>query len=113
MPLQRLQYDDQSDYEDPMDRLLHRGRGGRAAAPNPSSTAKLANRMGIAAMIPILGLIMTPVTFLVALLAKFELKRNPKLTGKKQVANAFLFAIVGGVINYVVPTSIILLMRLW
>jgi len=98
----RPKYDDQTDYEDPMDRYLRRPRGSKAKKP-PSAAAKSAMVLGIFALMPCIGLGFAPITLLVALGARAELKRNDRLGGQQEVSNAFWFAGIGGFINYGIP----------
>jgi hypothetical protein len=103
MGLLRSKYDDQTDYEDPIDRYQRRGKGTRTSKGETCGTASTANVLGIMAMVPFLGMVFTPMTFLLSFLAHRQLNANSLLEGRHLVRNAFLFGMIGTLVNYIAP----------
>jgi hypothetical protein len=103
MALLRSIYDDQTDYEDPIDRYQRRGKGTRTSHGETCGTASTANVLGIMAMVPFLGVIFTPLTFLLTFLAHKQLNANRLLEGRHLVRNAFLFGMIGALVNFISP----------
>ena len=110
MPLLRSKYDDQTDYEDPIDRYQRRGKGTRTSKRETCGTASTANVLGVMAMVPFLGMVFTPLTFLLSFLAHRQLNANPLLEGRRFVSNAFLFSMIGTLVNFIVPVLFFVLM---
>ncbi len=110
MTLLRSKYDDQTDYEDPTDRYQRRGKGSRTSKGETSSTASTANVLGIMAMVPFLGVLCTPLAFLLTFLAHRQLNANSQLEGRNLARNAFLFAVVGTIVNFIVPVIVYFLL---
>ena len=111
MSLLRSKYDDQTDYEDPVDRYQRRGKGARTTKGETCSTASTANLLGILAMVPVLGVVCTPLCWLLTSVAHKQLNANPKLDGRHLARNAFLFSMIGLLVNYLTPILFVLLLR--
>jgi hypothetical protein len=103
MSLLRAKYDDQTDYEDPIDRYQRRGKGARVSTGEMCAAAKIANVLGILSIIPFLGIVCIPLTWLLAFIANGQLNANPVLQGRHQNRNAFAFSMIGLLVNIGAP----------
>lgn len=106
----RRRLDDQSDYEDPIDRYRafdDEPRPKRKKSVNPNANSSWT--FGLISLVPCLGLLFGPLAILFAFLGLRHVRLHPDAGGKEQAKSGLWFAMLGCFINYGLPAIFILL----
>ncbi len=103
MPATRRRGDDQSDYEDPIDRYRPAADRPRKKGPPQNPNANTAYTLGMISLVPCLGGLLGPIAVILAFMGFAHAKANPDAGGKGRARGGLAFGLLGCFINYVLP----------
>jgi hypothetical protein len=106
MPATRHRPDDQSDYEDPIDRYRPRDDTPRPKRKPKNPNANASFTVGLVSLVPVLGCFLGPLAILLALTGFSYARANPDAGGRGRAKSGMWFGLVGCLISYGVPAII-------
>ena len=110
----RTRYDDQTDYEDPIDR--YRPRGDSPKAKKKKAVNKAANSaylMGLISLVPVLGAVLGPIAIFIGMSGLRFTRTHPCAGGREKAKTGIWFGIVACLVNFAVPAIVLFLARMW
>jgi hypothetical protein len=109
----RVRYDDQTDYEDPIDRYRPRDDRPKVKKQVKNGAATASYTCGLISLVPCLGAILGPIAILVGLAGLGHARSNPDAGGKERAKGGIWFGVVACLINFGVPAIIYSILLLW
>lgn len=103
MPATRRRGDDQSDYEDPIDRYRPAADRPRKKGPPQNPNANTAYTLGMISLVPCLGGLLGPIAVILAFMGFAHAKAHPDAGGKGRAKGGMMFGLLGCFINYGLP----------
>lgn len=103
MPATRRRGDDQSDYEDPIDRYRPAADRPRKKGPPQNPNANTAFTLGLISLVPCLGGLLGPIAIILAYIGWRFAQTHPDAGGKGRARGGLWFGLLGCFINYGLP----------
>lgn len=110
MPATRRRGDDQSDYEDPIDRYRPAADRPRTKGPPQNPNANTAFTLGLISLVPCLGGLLGPIAVILSFLGFVHARRHPDAGGKGRARGGLALGLLGCFISYVLPIVLYILL---
>ena len=110
----RTRPDDQTDYEDPIDRYRPRENSPKAKKKkSKNGAANSAYVMGLISLVPFIGAVLGPVAIFIGLSGLSFARTHRDAGGKEKAKSGIWFGIVACLVNFAVPAIVLIIARLW
>jgi hypothetical protein len=98
MPIRTRQIDDQTDYEDPIDRYQQRAERKKSGFINIHASSAIT--FGLLSLVPLLGVIFGPLSIVYGRRGLNYQRREPEAIGQGKVKSGIVLGSIGCFINY-------------
>lgn len=110
----RTRLDDQTDYEDPIDRYRPRDFSPKAKKKKSTNgTANSAYIMGLISLVPFIGAVLGPIAIFIGLAGLGYARSHPDAGGREKAKSGIWFGIVACLVNFGVPAVVFSIILLW